>query len=255
MSPWWREQLRVSLGADRVSVQRRSRGPRRRERDTSRFDVAQTADAPEWRPAVGAFFAAADAASWRGADLEIILSGHFVRYLALPWVDNLSAQDMQAYAQHQMQAVFGADAGVWSVCVGRAATGQPRIAGAIETALLDELRAQSASRGFHLNSLRPLLDAAVAALPAGGGAPEGWLAVVEPGRLSISRLERGHCVSVRSAAYSGGHEGPLLSLLEQDALCTGVATQKAKLYLQSAVGLNCDVLRARGWQVLPSVLQ
>lgn len=255
MSLWWREQWRVRLAPDLVSVRRRSHGPRRRDLDVTDLEVTQSAGRPDWRAAVAAFFAGADAAGRRGAALEIVLSGHFVHYLLLPTTENLSAQDLRAYALHELQSLFGADAMAWTFCVGHAAAGLPRVVAATETALIEELRAQCAPRGLHLHSVRPLLDAAAAALPAGTAAPDGWLATVEPGRLSVCRLEHGRCMSVRSASYSGGHEEPLLTLLEQDALCAGVATQSARLYLQSDRALNCDLLRARGWQVLPSVLQ
>jgi len=255
VSLWWREQLKASLTPDQVSVRRRSRGLRRRDVAVQSFPVAQTGGRNEWGHALQTFAAAADQCGWRGLDLEVVLSGHFVHYVALPWTDNLSADDAMAYARHQLQTCFGAEAAGWKIALGRAATGLPRLVAAIEQALLDELHAQAARCALQLRSVRPSLDAACEALPGRMLPAAAWLAVVERGRLSVSRLEQGQCVSVRSAAYAGDPARMLLTLLDQEALCAGAATADAStLYLQSVDVVNCDVLRNRGLQVLPSEL-
>ena len=254
MSPWWREQLSVSFGADHVSARRRSRGPRRRELDCATQAVSPPQATHDWRATLQAFGALVEQAGWRNVDLDVVLSSHFVHYLVLPWVENLSAQEVMTYARHQLQALYGADADTWTVCVGRAAAGLPRLAAAVETQLLGALRAQAAVCRSRLTGVQPLLAAACEALPDAGAAPSGWLAVVEPGRMSVSRLERGHCLSVRSAGYAGDAARPLLTLLEQDALCAGVGTA-AKLFLRAGSGFDSAPLRDRGWQVLPSDLQ
>ena len=258
MSLWWREQLKVNLAPELVAVCRRSRGLRRRNTDVVVFPVAQTNATVHWRDALATFAAAAEKTGWQGLDLEIVLSNHFVQYIALPWTEHLSAADAISYARHQLQVQYGPDAAVWAVSIGRGAIGLPRIVAAIEQSLLDELHAQAARSRLRLNSVRPLLDAACDALPERAVPATGWLAVVERGRLSVSRLERGQCVSVRSAAYSDDPACAMLTLLDQDAMCTGAATTGATLFLQSAQVVNCDVLRNRGWQVLasePVVLQ
>jgi hypothetical protein len=247
--------LHVSLAPDLVSVRRRSRGPRRRELEVGDTAVSQSTTAPDWRAPVRAFAATAEQAGWRNADLEIVLSSHFVQYLVLPWFEKLSAHDALAYARHQLQSRFGADADTWAVCIGRANAGMPRVAAAADAQLIGELRAAGAARGLRLTGVRPLLAAACAALPDKGPPPSGWLAIVERGRMSVSRIEHGHCVSVRSAYCGNEHETSLLNLLDQDALCAGIGAGSAKLYLQACVSVNCDLLRARGWQVLPSELR
>jgi hypothetical protein len=60
---------------------------------------------------------------------------------------------------------------------------------------------------------------------------------------------------VRSAAYAADPARMLLTLLDQETMCAGTAaTDAATLYLQSADVVNCDALRNRGLQVLPSEL-
>jgi hypothetical protein len=256
VSLWWREQLRVSLAPGRVAVRRRTRGPRRRELDGADAAVAPAAGAPTaWQAALQTFEAMVVKAGWHNAELEIVLSNHFVHYLALPWVENLAAAEFETFARHQLQSVYGTDAAGWAVCSGRADAGQPRIAAATDAALIDELRALAKRRHLHLCGVEPLLAAECATLPAADSAG-GWLALVEPGRISVSRLERGHCLSVRAAAFSGPAERTLLSLLEQDALCAGVdAVAASKLFLRAGVTIDSAALRERGWQVLPSSLQ
>jgi hypothetical protein len=243
-----------------VWLRRRSRGPARRELAGATAVVTSPSNLPQaaagWRVTLQTFESMIEAAGWRNAELEIVLSNHFVHYLALPWVENLAADEVETYARHQLQSVYGADAAGWAVCSGRANPGQPRIAAATDAALIDELRALAQRRHLHLSGVQPLLAAACAELPVDGGGAGGWLALVEPGRLSVSRLEHGNCLSVRCAAYSGPAEHALLTLLEQDALCAGVAAGEAsKLFLRAGAAIDSARLRERGWQVLPSALQ
>ena len=254
MSLWWRDQLAVLLSPDLVSVRRRARGLRHRTATALTFPVTAAQGDAGWRDAVQTFELAAGNAGWRGLGLEVVLSGHFVRYGVLPWTGNLSADDLRAYAQHELAQLFGADAAGWAVTVGQVSGKQPRLIAAVDQALLDELRAVAARRRLHLASVRPLLDAACAVLPDNTLPAAGWLAVIESGRLSVSRLADGHCVSVRSAAYAGEAARAVLTLLEQEALCAGAAVTDATLFLQSAHTVNCDALRERGLRVLPAGL-
>jgi hypothetical protein len=255
VSLWWREQLSVSLTPGRVSVRRRARGPGRRALEGAEAAVIPAAEAaPGWRAALQTFEGLVEASGWRNADLDVVLSNQFVHYLALPWVDNLSGGDVGTYARHQLQAVYGVDAANWALCIGRAAAGLTRIAAATEAALIDELRALSARHRLHLQGVQPLLAAECAALPA-ADVSSGWLALVEAGRMSVSRLEGGHCMSIRSAAFDGDADRQLLTLLEQDALCAGAGTAAAKLYLRASTALDSSLLRDHGWQVLPGAMQ
>lgn len=217
--------------------------------------MAQTGNRRNWRDVLQTFVDAADQSAWRGLDLEVVLSGHFVHYMTLPPADNLSSAEAQAYARHQLQACYGAAADTWAVTIGRAETGLSRLVAAVEQELLDELRAQAGRCSLRLCSVRPSLDAACEALPERGLPAAAWLALVERGRLSVSRLERGQCVSVRSASYADSPARMVLSLLDQEAMCAGAAAAEAStLFLQSADVINCDLLRNRGLQVLPSEL-
>jgi hypothetical protein len=252
VSPWWREQVRAGLAPDAVVLRRWSRGPSRRERDTRKFEVTAAQGVAPWQSALHAFAASAATLGWRNVDLHVVLSSHLVRYLVLPQINNLNDDDALVYAGHELQAVYGDCAQSWIACLNRAAPGGPHVAAATERGLVEQLESQAALLGMRLCSVRPVMSAAIDALPPHERNLNALLVVIESGRLCVARFEQGNCVQVRTAGYMLDPAAALLTLLEQDALSAGVDVRKWKIHVQSAAPFDGGVLREHGWQVLPA---
>ena len=74
-------------------------------------------------------------------EVTAVLSNHFVRYAVVPWSDALSnAAEEEAYLRHHFAKIHGERAKSWTTRASEDRRGVPRLASAIDTALLDELK-------------------------------------------------------------------------------------------------------------------
>ena len=191
-----------------------------------------------------------EALTWRKADLDVVLSGHFTRFAVLPWTTNITERDAAAYALHQFRAVYGDSANGWAVSVGVARPQCPRVAAAAEQTLIDGLRMHATACDLRLRSIRPLLVALIDALPAKGAPLSGWIALVEPASVHVAGFADGNCIDVRSARCADDAMTVLLALLRESALNTDRDTEQAQLRLYAPHAQDCSVLREHGWRVV-----
>jgi hypothetical protein len=165
--------------------------------------------AEPWQGAV----AALKSLEWTQAcRLTVVLSNHFVRYAVLPWSDALAgAAEEEAYLRHHFAKIHGERAKAWTLRASEDRRGVPRLASAIDTALLEELRSAFPKGGkAHLASVQPeLMEAANRwrdAIPAAGA----WLVMAEPERACLAMHQEGGWRSVQNA------KGEWLTLLERE---------------------------------------
>ena len=121
------------------------------------------------------------------ARVTVELSNHLVRYALVPWSDALStAAEEEAYVRHHFVKVHGERAKAWALRASEAAPGEPRLASAIDAALVDALRKAFEGKKAKLVSIQPALmarfNAARDALPGEGA----WLVVAEQERACIA---------------------------------------------------------------------
>lgn len=156
------------------------------------------------RPRVAPQTLACDAAAgpepWRGAAamlgatrlgkcrLTIELGGAFVRYALVPWSEALvGAAEEEAYLRHHFVAVHGERAHAWALRASEAAPGAPRLAAAIDRALVDALLAAVKRQpGVKLVSLQPQLMSRFNAWRGAIPRPGAWLVLAEEARACIA---------------------------------------------------------------------
>lgn len=144
--------------------------------------------------------------------VTIVLSDRFVRYAVLPWSGALAgAAEEQAYVRHHFAKIHGDKAKGWALRASPAPSGEPRLASAIDAALLEEIRKAFPKNGkAKLVSVQPQLmarfNAARALLPAEGA----WLVLAEPERACVALHARGGWRSVQNA------QGSWLALLDRE---------------------------------------
>ena len=150
----------------------------------------------------------------RHCRITVVLSNHFVRYAVIPWSGGLSTPaEEEAYLRHHFGKIHGERARAWSLRASEAPSGAARLASAIDTALLEELKGAFPSSGkAKLVSVQPeLMDAANrwrGAIPAAGA----WLVLAEPGRACLAVHGEKGWRSVQNA------KGEWLTLLERERL-------------------------------------
>jgi hypothetical protein len=144
--------------------------------------------------------------------VTVVLANPFVRYAVVPWSDALAgAQEEDAYLRHHFAKIHGERAKAWTLRASEERRGVPRLASAIDTALLDELKRAFPKDGkARLASVQPELMEAInrwrADIPAAGA----WLVLAEPSRACLAMHREGGWRSVQNA------KGEWLTLLERE---------------------------------------
>ena len=97
-----------------------------------------------------------------GGAVEIVLSNHFVRYQLFPWQDGLqNLREELGFARFAFTQTYGSAVDQWHIALSDEAPGQPRIAAAIDAALLEKLGEEVKKAGGELVSVSTSLVSAV----------------------------------------------------------------------------------------------
>lgn len=212
-----RERLIVSLAPGAVSwLKLGGRIPKVVARHTAQADPAYGQES--WQGAVAALRSAAEA--WRKdkVAVTIVLSNHFVRYVLVPPSTGVSGtEEEHALAQFYFSKVHGERSRAWDVRLSDARLDTPRLACAIDSALLDSLRACFPPEGRpKLVSIQPLLMSAFnfwrRQFPAGGA----WFLLVEPERACLGLLSGQNWVTVQNAKGHFPDEQAWVNLLDRE---------------------------------------
>jgi len=209
----WRNHLRVSLCADRL-VLRANKGK------TSAVPVQVKANEVEWRAALDALPGVLS--SFKNYEVSIVLADHFVRYALLPWNAALKNEEQWlALARHRLGAVHGTAAAEWEIKLTETAPTGPRLACAVDRALVGELAAAATAAAVRLASVQPFLVAAFNRLRSNIlGALSGgscWLVIEEPGRLTLCYIQRGTWVAIRSRRTGHAWRAMLPEIIERES--------------------------------------
>ncbi len=243
MSLSWRDRVRVVLRPDRVILVRLARGMR--PRVSAKEILACTADG--WQPALAALAGALKGAHWRRADATVILSNHFVRYLLVPWSDQLvTDEERAAWVRHTFAEVHGADAAQWEFRWSEEGPGHPQVASAVEQALLAGIREVFKGSTLRLCSLQPYAMSAFNHWRRAMHGQERFFLLAEPGRLCLASLGHDQWRSFRSWRLGEAWQDELPCFLERELLLgeAGEARPQVFLHLPEAPGFS---LPAGAW--------
>jgi hypothetical protein len=248
VSPSWREQVTITLSPQQVTLRRLSRGLRPAIKDFKTLACAQAKDIAGWQPAVEALREALAHPNVESAEVTVVLSNHFVRYLLLPWnPDLVTGQEELAFARARFQHVFGDAAQKWVLKLAHCRPGCATVASAIERPLLESLAAVIAGSPLRLRSVQPGFMTACNArprMPAG----DAWIVMMEPGRLLLGSLRQGAWQSLRSRSLNG-HAVALKEIIEQECLLLGVEPHNERVYLHriGETVLDMQGLKVERW--------
>lgn len=217
------ERLSVSLMPPRVGVSAvplllglplRKAAPKR-----ARLEPAT----PDWRSAVESLAAWLEERSPRGASASVVLSNRFVRFALVPWSDEaVRPAEQMALAAACLEPRYGDMAG-WTVRLDGGEYGRPRLACAVETALLEALREVFAKAGVRGTAVRPAFVAAWNRY--GGELPQeadAAFVTMESQTLVVGARRGGAWHSVRAVGVPDA--AAVAGLLEREALLQGFGT-------------------------------
>ena len=173
-------------------------------------------DEPAWAAAaqaLGRFLATPEV---RAGNLGIVLSNHFVRYLLVPWNAGVAnVAEFRNYAAAAFEEVYGEAAAAWDVCISPEGSGLPRLAAAVDRALLESVRAAAGRSHLRLRSVQPYLMAAYNQVAKPRRERDFVFMLVEPNRVCILTAEGSTWRHV-SAATVSANPAALAALLERE---------------------------------------
>lgn len=224
MLPSLRDRYTAGFCPDRVVFARRRRGLGRVV-DLKHIEPCPPEEpgAPSWLEPLNALERVVKRADVHSGGLTVVLSNHFVRYLLIPWNDEIaSREEFDNYARACFENVFGQGAQSWDVRVAPGKAGAPRLGCAIDRELLGALRHTVGASALRLNSIQPYLMAAYNRLSWHFARRDFVFLLVEQGRACVLAAMAERWLSVRSAAVADA-EG-VTALLEREMQLLDVAT-------------------------------
>ena len=199
------DRLGIALFPDRLVFTRTGGAVRRRLKHKETLEFAPAAPGVAiWQPALEALARSLAAGALAHAEVTLVVSNHFVRYVLVPASELLGGREEgEAFARHCFERVYGAASDGWALKLSESDPKRARLACAIERSLVDALAHCLAALDGRYRSLQPHLMAGFNRVRTGLGTLPAWLVVAEPGLVCIARLHDGQWQSV-SALKVGG---------------------------------------------------
>jgi len=249
----WRERLLIGLSPSELTLVR-VKGLLRQRVVSKRAVSCDPAFGPEpWHGAVAVL--QDEAAHFRGdaLDATVVLSNHFVRYALVSWNDALAgAAEELAFARHCFAKIHGERSKTWTLSLSEEPPGAPRIASAIDTALLDAIRDCFASDGgARLVSVQPCLMAAVNFWYRPLAQAGAWLLIAEPARACLLLHGEGRWQTVLNTKGSYGTPEEWAALLDRERIRTLGADPVTKVWVHTADSPTDRWSQAGAWQLEP----
>ena len=138
-----------------------------------------------------------------GAELSVVISGHFSRFCLVPWSEQISSPgELLGFAQLCFEDLYGVPTQPWSMVLSAEPAGYERVATALPQDLLTQLRTLVTGRGLRLRSVQPYLMAAFNHFDKSLDAGDFLFVVAEPVRSVLLMAREGRWASVRSVGSS-----------------------------------------------------
>lgn len=165
---------------------------------------------------------------------RVVLSHHFapVHRLTAPPLA-LKALEMQGWIGDQLARQHGEASRDWRVAWQPVPPGEAFLVGSVEPARLAELEGVLRAASLRAVDVQPWLVPAWNRLRRRLGRGRAWLALAEPGRLTLLGLDAGRAHSLRSAPVQDDVAAALAGLLTREAMLAGEETA-APLWIESA---------------------
>jgi hypothetical protein len=182
----------MALCPDRVILARLSHGFHSSLVAKRIVSCPDTGAAPGWQAAVAVLRDELKEREWQQAAGTLVISNHFVRYLLVPWNDQLSTPDeWQAMVRHCFHQVYGDAAERWECRWSGGGFGRPLIASAIDPELLMALHEVAQETGVKLDSVQPYLMAAFNYWRRCMISDNACFLLTEPGRVCLACFHGG----------------------------------------------------------------
>ena len=241
-----RDRVLVGFAPEALTLLRVSGAARPRVRDVRTVACDPAFGSEPWQGAAAALARLAGEIGKASAKVTVVLSNHFARFALIPWSEGLGgAEEEAAFARYCFAKIHGERSKNWDLRLSPAPAGSTRIASAVDTSLVQSLKAAFPARA-KLASIQPYLMSAFNRLRGqikGAGA---WFLLVEPQRACLIRMERGRWTTVRSAR--GSFDGPQewAGLLDRERHLAGGEVPDA-VYVHAPLSWKAPSAETQGW--------
>jgi hypothetical protein len=224
---WRKKHLRIGLGPDRLIV-----------------SGAKAIDVP---PGSGGWDAAVKSldealASARGGEASVVVADQFARYVLLPWNETLKTEEQWlALARHRFSGLHGARAAEWDVRVTATGPKGPRLACAVDLALIAALKGAFLARQIALISVQPFLVAAYNRIRRMVGNGSCWVVVEEQGRITLVLIRNGAWLAIRGRRCDERWRIVLPEILEREAAFLGLSEPCQRVIVCAQDGFDAQM--------------
>lgn len=205
---WGNKPLRIGLAPDRIHVS-----------GAKSIELAENDGG--WQ---GALAALPEVLKGKKGQAALVLADQLVRYTLLPWNETLKgAAEWQALAVHRFGALHGPRAAEWDVKIAETAPRGPRLACAVDRALIEALAGLFVRINLRLVSVQPFLVAAFNRIRRTVGNGSCWIVVEETGRLTLALIRRGEWLAIRGRRIERSWRHVLPEMLERESAFLGLS--------------------------------
>jgi hypothetical protein len=244
-----RDRLLIALAPTTVSWVRLSGIYRPRVVAKSVHEVVAEAGGEPWDDAVALLREEARTVSRERVGVTIVLSNHFVRYTILPPLDHAgSREEAVALARFHFSRIHGDRASSWDVRLASPHSGKPTLASAIDSALLDALKACFPGDGAaRLRSVQPYTMSAFNHWRHKVGRDGAWFLLVEPGTACLAMLSGREWATIQTvkSGYANAENWP--ALLDREKHRVTSRNIPRTVFTRSAVPTSSALAARKDW--------
>ncbi len=234
MSQLWRDQIYVFLAPERLDWVHYRRGFRPVQLNKDTVFCEQMQNAPPWQNALKLL--ESHLMDTTNADLTVILSNHFVRFVTLqPQAEITTPEEVKSYAAFRMREIYAERSESWDLSVSDWSPTTGAICAAINRDLMDQLQAITKRSEVKLKAVEPYLAAAYDHWQKQLNSQKSYFVVVESGRFCSAVVINGIWQSIRNQRVLSGdiHElaEELVAALDQEAVLLGNKEMTETVYV------------------------
>jgi hypothetical protein len=242
------DRILIALAPDSLSFVRIEGVFRRHVSEKRTIACDPAFGAEPWQGALAALARIAEGIRDARAEVTVVLSNHFVRYTLIPWSEGLSnAEEETAFVRYCFAKVHGDRSKAWDLRLSRAPAGSARIASAVDSALVQAIRASfPAGAKAKLASVQPYLMSAFNRWRSLVKDARAWFLLVEHGRACLAHVESGRWTAVRNARGSFEDPTQWAELLERERHQVG-GSETSGIYVHAPGRRKIPSEEVQGW--------
>jgi hypothetical protein len=174
-----------------------------------------------------------------GAELSVVISGHFSRFCLVPWSEQIgSPAELLGFAQLCFEDLYGVPTQPWSMVLSAEPAGYGRVATALPQDLLTHLRTLVTGRGLRLRSVQPYLMAAFNHFDKSFDAGDFLFVVAEPVRSVLLLAREGRWAAVRSVGSSDSDVALSALIGRESQLQASTSERPLNVYLHAPARID-----------------